>query len=155
VVAWVDEKPQVQVLESAQCYLRLPNGRMVTGVAREFARGGTTVFVALAAKAPDRETMSPRQLEHPRAQARPVARAPQEPASALHTRGRELAQSSRGLVPHLEPRGLARRHLHLAPPGARRLHRGPQPQGRLLRVALDGGAKVESKHRALTCAGKY
>lgn len=46
VVLCVDEKPQIQALERAQGYLRLPNGRAVTGFAHEYTRHGTTTLFA-------------------------------------------------------------------------------------------------------------
>ena len=46
VVLCMDEKPQIQALERAQGYLRLPNGRAVTGFAHEYKRHGTTTLFA-------------------------------------------------------------------------------------------------------------
>ena len=44
----VDEKSHIQVLERAQSYLKLPNGRSVTGFGLESMRHGiTTLFAAL------------------------------------------------------------------------------------------------------------
>jgi transposase len=46
----VDEKPAIQALERAQGYLKLPNGRALTGFAHEYKRRGTTtLFAALGA----------------------------------------------------------------------------------------------------------
>jgi len=42
----VDEKPSIQALERAQGYLRLPNGRAITGFAHEYKRHGTTTLFA-------------------------------------------------------------------------------------------------------------
>ncbi|MGH7580714.1 MAG: IS630 family transposase [Gemmatimonadales bacterium] len=48
IVLAVDEKPHIQALERAQGYLRLPNGRALTGFAHEYQRHGTsTLFAAL------------------------------------------------------------------------------------------------------------
>ena len=48
VVLSVDEKPHIQALERAQGWLRLPNGRAVTGYAHEYKRHGTSnLFAAL------------------------------------------------------------------------------------------------------------
>ena len=48
VVLCVDEKPQIQALERAQGYLRLPNGRALTGFSHEYKRHGTSnLFGAL------------------------------------------------------------------------------------------------------------
>jgi transposase len=48
VVLSVDEKPHIQARERAQGYLRLPNGRAITGFAHEYERHGTsTLFAAL------------------------------------------------------------------------------------------------------------
>lgn len=46
VVLSVDEKPHIQALERAQGWLKLPNGRAVTGYAHEYKRHGTTTLFA-------------------------------------------------------------------------------------------------------------
>jgi transposase len=46
VVLAVDEKPHIQVLERAQGYLRLPNGRAITGFSHAYLRHGTTTLFA-------------------------------------------------------------------------------------------------------------
>jgi hypothetical protein len=46
IVFSVDEKPSIQVLERAQDYIRLPNGRAVSGFAHEYERHGTTTLFA-------------------------------------------------------------------------------------------------------------
>jgi transposase len=46
VVLSVDEKPHIQVLERAQGYLKLPNGRAVTGFSHQYTRHGTTTLFA-------------------------------------------------------------------------------------------------------------
>jgi transposase len=48
IVLAVDEKPAIQALERAQGYLKLPNGRALTGQAHEYQRrGNSTLFTAL------------------------------------------------------------------------------------------------------------
>ena len=48
LVLCVDEKPCIQALERAQGWIRLPNGRALTGFAHEYKRHGTsTLFAAL------------------------------------------------------------------------------------------------------------
>ena len=48
LVLAVDEKPHIQALERAQGYLKLPNGRALTGQAHAYKRHGTsTLFAAL------------------------------------------------------------------------------------------------------------
>jgi transposase len=48
VVICVDEKPSIQALERAQGYLKLPNGRALTGQSHDYKRNGTsTLFAAL------------------------------------------------------------------------------------------------------------
>ena len=42
----VDEKPCIQALERAQGWIRLPNGRALTGFAHEYKRHGTTTLFA-------------------------------------------------------------------------------------------------------------
>jgi len=46
VVLSVDEKPSIQALERAQGYLRLPNGRAITGQSHDYKRHGTTTLFA-------------------------------------------------------------------------------------------------------------
>ncbi len=46
IVLSVDEKPSIQALERAQGYIRLPNGRVVSGFAQEYERHGTTTLFA-------------------------------------------------------------------------------------------------------------
>jgi len=46
VVICVDEKPAIQALERAQGWLRLPNGRALTGFNHEYKRHGTTTLFA-------------------------------------------------------------------------------------------------------------
>lgn len=46
VVLSVDEKPAIQVLERAQGWLRLPNGRALRGFSHEYKRHGTTTLFA-------------------------------------------------------------------------------------------------------------
>ena len=44
--ASVDEKPSIQALERAQGYLKLPNGRAMTGQSHDYKRNGTTTLFA-------------------------------------------------------------------------------------------------------------
>jgi len=46
VVLCVDEKPSIQALERAQGWLKLPNGRALTGFSHEYKRHGTTTLFA-------------------------------------------------------------------------------------------------------------
>jgi len=46
LVISVDEKPCIQALERSQGYLRLPNGKALTGFAHEYKRHGTTTLFA-------------------------------------------------------------------------------------------------------------
>lgn len=46
VVLSVDEKPAIQALERAQGYLRLPNGRAISGFSHDYKRHGTTTLFA-------------------------------------------------------------------------------------------------------------
>ena len=49
LVICVDEKPSIQALERAQGYLKLPNGRALTGHSHDYKRNGTsTLFAAFA-----------------------------------------------------------------------------------------------------------
>ena len=46
VVLCVDEKPSIQALERSQGYLKLPNGRALTGQSHDYKRHGTTTLFA-------------------------------------------------------------------------------------------------------------
>ena len=46
LVLCIDEKPHIQALERAQGYLKLPNGRALTGFSHEYKRHGTTTLFA-------------------------------------------------------------------------------------------------------------
>jgi transposase len=46
LVLAVDEKPSIQALERAQGYLKLPNGRALTGQSHDYKRHGTTTLFA-------------------------------------------------------------------------------------------------------------
>lgn len=46
IVLSLDEKPHIQALERAQGYLRLPNGRAVSGYSHDYTRHGTTTLFA-------------------------------------------------------------------------------------------------------------
>lgn len=46
IVLCVDEKPSIQALERAQGYLKLPNGRALTGHSHDYRRHGTTTLFA-------------------------------------------------------------------------------------------------------------
>src|SRR5512132_185113 len=46
VVLSVDEKPSIQALERAQGYLKLPNGRALTGHSHDYKRNGTSTLFA-------------------------------------------------------------------------------------------------------------
>ena len=46
IVFSVDEKPSIQALERAQGYLKLPDGRVMTGQSHDYMRHGTTTLFA-------------------------------------------------------------------------------------------------------------
>ena len=46
IVLCVDEKPSIQALERAQGYLKLPNGRALSGQSHDYRRHGTTTLFA-------------------------------------------------------------------------------------------------------------
>ena len=46
IVICVDEKPSIQALERAQGYLRLPNGRALSGHSHDYKRNGTSTLFA-------------------------------------------------------------------------------------------------------------
>lgn len=46
IVLGVDEKPRIQALERAQGWLKLPNGKALTGFQHDYKRHGTTMLFA-------------------------------------------------------------------------------------------------------------
>ena len=46
IVLCIDEKPSIQALERAQGYLKLPNGRALSGQSHDYRRHGTTTLFA-------------------------------------------------------------------------------------------------------------
>jgi transposase len=54
VVLCVDEEPSIQVLERAQGYLKLPNGRALSGQSHDYKRHGTTTLFAALEVATER-----------------------------------------------------------------------------------------------------
>jgi hypothetical protein len=129
VVLSVDEKPSIQALEWAQGYLKLPNGRAMTGQSHDYKRNGTTTLFAafdvgsgevlgrhykrpaagrvprlheLGGDAPSGQAdpRDPGQPLHPQTEARLVARAASHRASALLADPSFLAEPDRGLVLH-------------------------------------------------------
>src|SRR6266576_396946 len=54
IVLCVDEKPSIQALERAQGYLKLPNGRALTGQSHDYKRHGTTTLFAALEVATER-----------------------------------------------------------------------------------------------------
>src|SRR3984893_16322077 len=46
LVLAVDEKPSIQALERSQGYLKMPNGRALTGQSHDYTRHGTTTLFA-------------------------------------------------------------------------------------------------------------
>src|SRR5215212_9247046 len=46
IVICVDEKPSIQALERAQGYLKMPNGRALSGHSHDYKRNGTTTLFA-------------------------------------------------------------------------------------------------------------
>jgi hypothetical protein len=126
VVLAGDENPSLQALERAQGYLKLPNGRVMTGQSHDYKRHGTTtLFAALnvasgkvvgrhykrrrrvefldfmnrvAAAYPEREIHVVLDNLHPQTHSRHVAQASQERSFPLDADPRLMAQSDRNLV---------------------------------------------------------
>jgi transposase len=126
LVLAVDEKPSIQALERAQGYLKLPNGRALTGCSHDYKRHGTTTLFASRHRhrrgshqalwppstrrvprfyEPHRSRASqaanschPRQPQHPQAEDGPLARPSSQRALPFRADARVLAQSDRDLV---------------------------------------------------------
>lgn len=61
LVLAVDEKPHIQALERAQGYLKLPNGRAMTGQAHDYKRHGTSTLFAAFEVATGKVTVAHKQ----------------------------------------------------------------------------------------------
>jgi hypothetical protein len=64
IVLCVDEKPSMQALERAQGYLKLPNGRALTGQSHDYKRHGTTTLFA-ALEVATGKIIAALRVEHP------------------------------------------------------------------------------------------
>jgi hypothetical protein len=65
IVICVDEKPSIQALERAQGYLKLPNGRALTGHSHDYKRNGTsTLFATTAPGSTPTPTPTPTRERH-------------------------------------------------------------------------------------------
>jgi transposase len=150
IVLCVDEKPSIQALERAQGYLKLPNGRALTGQSHDYKRHGTTTLFAalevatgriIAAHSKRRRRVEfsrlheqchhcfseppasrhPRQPQHPQEE-RALAQGASQCAIPFYTDKRVLAQSGRGMVLDLAG-AVAQRHLLHKPQTASGTHR--------------------------------
>jgi hypothetical protein len=142
ILLCVDENPLTQALERAQGYLKLPNGRALTGQSHDYKRHGTT-NVACGAwtchrkcyrgtfKTPPRRvpqfhgrrhssfsrpqaSRHPRRFEHPR-EKRALAQGSSQCEISCHVDQRVLAQLGRGLALDLTWTIAERRFLHKPP----------------------------------------
>jgi len=148
VLLSVDEKPHIQALERAQGWLKLPNGKALTGFNHEYKRHGTTTLFAalevatgliktghyrrrrrvefldfmnrvICRASRPRDPCHPGQSEHPQTQTRPLVGPTQERAFSLHADPCLLAEPGGNLVLHPLRQGAGRRQFHLAPTGPR------------------------------------
>jgi len=72
VVLCIDEKPSIQALERAQGYLKLPNGRALTGHSHDYKRHGTTTLACCFRGKPLKQCSPP--SRSPQARSRPNTR---------------------------------------------------------------------------------
>src|SRR6266568_3429668 len=133
IVLCVDEKPSIQALERAQGYLKLPNGRALTGQSHEAAWHDDTVCGARSRHRKDHrgafKTAAPRRVSrlhgqrhrgfsgpeasrHPRQPQHPqekptLAQGPPQCAISFYADKRILAQSGRGMVLDLAGQSLS------------------------------------------------
>ncbi len=63
IVICVDEKPSIQALERAQGYLKLPNGRALTGQSHDYKRNGTSTLFAAFEVATGKVTVAPQKFD--------------------------------------------------------------------------------------------
>jgi transposase len=138
IVLCVDEKPSIQALERAQGYLKLPNGRALTGQSHDYKRHGTTTLFAalevatgkvIAAHSKRRRRVEflgfmnclglsetpasrhPGQSQHAQEE-RALAQGASQCAISFHADKRVLAQSGRDMVLNLAGTIAQRRLLH-------------------------------------------
>jgi transposase len=64
IVICVDEKPSIQALERAQGYMKLPNGRALTGQSHDYKRNGTSTLFAAFEVATGKVTVGPDPKRH-------------------------------------------------------------------------------------------
>ena len=140
IVLCVDEKPSIQALERAQGYLKLPNGRALTGQSHDYKRHGTTtLFAALevatgkiiathskrrrrvefldfmnsvTAAFPNRQLHVILDNLNTHKKNERLAQGPSQCAISFHADKRVLAQSGRGMVFDLAGAVAQRRLLH-------------------------------------------
>ena len=147
IVICVDEKPSIQALERAQGYLKLPNGRALTGHSHDYKRNGTTTLFAAFEVATGKVTAAHKSrrrriefldfmndivaghqdtaihvvldnLQYPQTQERLLAQASSQRSLPLHADPCVLAQPGRNLVFHPARKILARCLLHVRRPTA-------------------------------------
>src|SRR6478736_4364373 len=147
IVLCVDEKPSIQALERAQGYLKLPNGRALTGQSHDYkhhnivcgARSRHRKDHRNAFKTPSPCRVSrfheqphrglseppasrhPRQPQHPQEE-RGLAQGPSQCEIPFHADQRLLAQPGRGMVLNIAG-AVAQRHLLHKPQAASGTHR--------------------------------
>src|SRR5208282_4489681 len=124
IVICVDEKPSIQALERAQGYLKLPNGRALTGHSHDYKRNGTTTLFAAFEVATGKVTAA-----HKTRRRRIEFLDFMNDIVAAHADTGLLAQSGGNLVLDPGTKVSARRFLHLGQTtqGAHRcLHQGLQ-----------------------------
>ncbi|MHC2274760.1 transposase [Bradyrhizobium diazoefficiens] len=150
IVLCVDEKPSIQALERAQGYLKLPNGRALTGQSHDYKRHGTTtLFAALevatgkiiathskrrrrvefldfmnsvTAAFPNRKLHVILDNLNTHKKERGLAQGPPQRAISFHADKCVMAQSGRSMVFHLAG-AVAQRHLLHEPQAASGTHR--------------------------------
>ena len=169
VVICVDEKPSIQALERAQGYLKLPNGRTLTGHSHDYKRNGTTTLFAAFEVATGKVTAAHKKRRRrvefldfmndivaahadtaihvildnlKQAQERSLAQTSSERAFPLHADAGLLAQPGRNLVLDPARKVAARRLVHFRRPTPRAhrcLHRNLQPTRQAIRLDQSQG----------------
>src|SRR5690348_6482012 len=101
IVLCVDEKPSIQALERAQGYLKLPNGRALTGQSHDYKRHGTTTLFAALQVATGtviaEHSKHRRRVEFPRLH-EPAGSSLSEPRTSRHPGQPQHPQEERALA---------------------------------------------------------
>ena len=144
LVICVDEKPSIQALERAQGWLRLPDGKSLTGFAHEYKRHGTTTLFAALEVASGRVQTA----HHKRKRRREFLDFMNEVVAAHPDTGLHIVLDNLSTHKPKHDRWLARHpdvHFHFTPTHASWLNQVEVWFSILKRAALDGASHTSPR----------